>query len=460
MGGERIPLAPTSDRWVSRARGDLAALLLDHAHCEKKAAATALGFVFRAPERTALCVAMSRLAREELVHFERLLGILAERGSHSRSRSPRRMRGGSSSTSGGRAPRGEMWVRSSPTSFSWRRSSRRGRPSDSGASPAPASTPTSGTSSRSWRRSRPDMEMFTSTRHVESPTRGPWRGDWGSCVASKPQSWSRRAWHSASTRAERRKTGIAEPPRGPLRRARSQPCPVAFAGVFFADASAGVHSPSARSRRSRPDFGWCDASRARALRAHSGLDVAHRELVRRRRARPPRRPPRSLGRGATGGAPPPRALRRRDEPLYVANLREAAGARRASLPDGPAGNWRRILARETQLSQRSLGGRGRGRALAHPAPPRLAPLDRWVLARRKLALEVSRRVGQLGPGEREARHGGEPADRSPRVRRAAARGVGAFYDRYFTRMLVRLVEDRARRVPGAPKPTFRGRRGR
>ena len=80
MAGERIPLAPTSDRWVSRARGDLAALLLDHAHCEKKAAATALGFVFRAPERTALCVAMSRLAREELVHFERLLGILAERG--------------------------------------------------------------------------------------------------------------------------------------------------------------------------------------------------------------------------------------------------------------------------------------------------------------------------------------------------------------------------------------------
>ena len=80
MAGERIPLTPTSDRWVSRARGDLAALLLDHAHCEKKAAATALGFVFRAPERTALCVAMSRLAREELVHFERLLGILAERG--------------------------------------------------------------------------------------------------------------------------------------------------------------------------------------------------------------------------------------------------------------------------------------------------------------------------------------------------------------------------------------------
>jgi predicted alpha/beta-fold hydrolase len=33
-------------------------------------------------------------------------------------------------------------------------------------------------------------------------------------------------------------------------------------------------------------------------------------------------------------------------------------------------------------------------------------------------------------------------------------GVGAFYDRYFTRMLVRLVEDRARRVPGAPKPNF------
>jgi uncharacterized protein len=33
-------------------------------------------------------------------------------------------------------------------------------------------------------------------------------------------------------------------------------------------------------------------------------------------------------------------------------------------------------------------------------------------------------------------------------------GVGAFYDRYFTRMLCRLVADRAKRVPGAPKPSF------
>jgi tRNA-(ms[2]io[6]A)-hydroxylase len=55
-------------------------LLLDHAHCEKKAAATALGIVFRAPERTELCNAMSKLAREELMHFERLLRVLAERG--------------------------------------------------------------------------------------------------------------------------------------------------------------------------------------------------------------------------------------------------------------------------------------------------------------------------------------------------------------------------------------------
>jgi tRNA-(ms[2]io[6]A)-hydroxylase len=54
-------------------------LLVDHAHCEKKAAATAIGIVFRAPERAELCVAMSKLAREELLHFERLLAVLAER---------------------------------------------------------------------------------------------------------------------------------------------------------------------------------------------------------------------------------------------------------------------------------------------------------------------------------------------------------------------------------------------
>ncbi len=75
-----IRLVATSERWLARACAQLDELLLDHAHCEKKAAATALGFVFRCPERRELVIAMSRLAREELVHFERLQEILRARG--------------------------------------------------------------------------------------------------------------------------------------------------------------------------------------------------------------------------------------------------------------------------------------------------------------------------------------------------------------------------------------------
>jgi tRNA-(ms[2]io[6]A)-hydroxylase len=59
---------------------DLPTLLLDHAHCEKKAASTALRFLSRHPEWPELVSAMSRLAREELIHFDRVLGHLKGRG--------------------------------------------------------------------------------------------------------------------------------------------------------------------------------------------------------------------------------------------------------------------------------------------------------------------------------------------------------------------------------------------
>ncbi len=62
--------APTPPAWVAEACGRLPELLLDHANCELKAASTALSFIYRYPERTALCTSMSRLAREELRHFE------------------------------------------------------------------------------------------------------------------------------------------------------------------------------------------------------------------------------------------------------------------------------------------------------------------------------------------------------------------------------------------------------
>ena len=51
-------------------------MLLDHANCELKAASTALGFLYRYPERTALAQRMSRLAREELRHFEQVRSIM------------------------------------------------------------------------------------------------------------------------------------------------------------------------------------------------------------------------------------------------------------------------------------------------------------------------------------------------------------------------------------------------
>jgi tRNA-(ms[2]io[6]A)-hydroxylase len=68
----------TPDGWVREARRRLPELLLDHANCELKAASTALGFLYRYPERSVLVQRMSRLAREELRHFEQVRRLLAE----------------------------------------------------------------------------------------------------------------------------------------------------------------------------------------------------------------------------------------------------------------------------------------------------------------------------------------------------------------------------------------------
>lgn len=68
----------TPDAWLDEAGARVPELLLDHANCELKAASTALGFLYRYPERTELAQRMSRLAREELRHFEQVRGIMAE----------------------------------------------------------------------------------------------------------------------------------------------------------------------------------------------------------------------------------------------------------------------------------------------------------------------------------------------------------------------------------------------
>lgn len=70
--------AATPDEWVREARERLPELLLDHANCELKAASTALGFIYRYPDNAALAHRMSRLAREELRHFEQVRKIMLE----------------------------------------------------------------------------------------------------------------------------------------------------------------------------------------------------------------------------------------------------------------------------------------------------------------------------------------------------------------------------------------------
>ena len=68
----------TPDEWVDEACSRIPELLLDHANCELKAASTALGFLYRYPDRTALAQRMSRLAREELRHFEQVRSIMQD----------------------------------------------------------------------------------------------------------------------------------------------------------------------------------------------------------------------------------------------------------------------------------------------------------------------------------------------------------------------------------------------
>ena len=67
---------PTPEAWLEEACERLPEMLLDHANCELKAASTALGFLYRYPDRTALAQRMSRLAREELRHFEQVRSIM------------------------------------------------------------------------------------------------------------------------------------------------------------------------------------------------------------------------------------------------------------------------------------------------------------------------------------------------------------------------------------------------
>jgi len=70
----------TPQQWIDNALANQDLMLIDHAHCEKKAASTALSLMYRYVDNTDLLNKMSRLAREELRHFEQVLAIMQKRG--------------------------------------------------------------------------------------------------------------------------------------------------------------------------------------------------------------------------------------------------------------------------------------------------------------------------------------------------------------------------------------------
>ncbi len=68
------------DRWIRQVEQHVAEVLIDHAHCEKKAAGTALNLLFAYVENEELCREMSLIVNEELEHFHMVLDLLNRRG--------------------------------------------------------------------------------------------------------------------------------------------------------------------------------------------------------------------------------------------------------------------------------------------------------------------------------------------------------------------------------------------
>jgi tRNA-(ms[2]io[6]A)-hydroxylase len=89
MSGASLPVAaarvkwlaaPSSAAWLEQALAHPELLLIDHAHCERKAAGAALQLMFRYPSDGELAAVLSPLAREELEHFERVQALLERQG--------------------------------------------------------------------------------------------------------------------------------------------------------------------------------------------------------------------------------------------------------------------------------------------------------------------------------------------------------------------------------------------
>ena len=76
----RFLQSATSDRWLDLALSNLDEILLDHAQCERKAAAVALQLMAQYPTKPELVRELTAIAREELEHFEQVNRWLDRRG--------------------------------------------------------------------------------------------------------------------------------------------------------------------------------------------------------------------------------------------------------------------------------------------------------------------------------------------------------------------------------------------
>ncbi len=70
----------SASRWLAQVDTHLDELLIDHAHCERKAASTAMNLINAYTEHRGICQEMKRIVEEELEHFEMVLDLLDRRG--------------------------------------------------------------------------------------------------------------------------------------------------------------------------------------------------------------------------------------------------------------------------------------------------------------------------------------------------------------------------------------------
>lgn len=74
-----VLISNTDEYWLQKATNNIDLLLIDHAHCERKAAQNAMTLIFKFPNLPHMITKLSKIVREEMVHFERVLRFIKQR---------------------------------------------------------------------------------------------------------------------------------------------------------------------------------------------------------------------------------------------------------------------------------------------------------------------------------------------------------------------------------------------